>query len=377
MILVVPNQCNVLGGAQMTMKALYNASLKSDAPSIKVLVSKDSKLHFVLRETDERNLIVLPTKTRLEFLNASATYVAQAPKKIDVVLDDMTKLVTIPNIIRAGIEVRKGRNVNLFIRNTAPSGGRIYRMLKQSLTQWSKVKCIANSHFTASRMATFSERSIDAVLYPPIDVDRFRAAGSLPTSREFQDLRRRFTHLILCPSRITISKDHNKNLSLVVKVVARLKSLGIKDIGAIIIGQDVSKNHIASQTLLNLAAELGVSDLFHIHSPVQEIAPYYANSDLVIFPAIDEPFGRVAIEALAMEKPIIGSRSGGILECLQKVYPELLVEPSDVNGFAEQIIKTIQTPTNSDVGLKWVRENCNADDYLLKFMRIVNQPTSK
>jgi glycosyltransferase involved in cell wall biosynthesis len=358
----------------MTMKALYNASLKADFPSIKVLVAKDSKLHFMLGKAGDRNLIVLPTKTRLAFLSASATYIAQAPKEVAVVLDDMTKLVTIPNLVRAGIEVRKGRNVNLFIRNLAPNGGRAFRMLKQSLTQWSRVKSIANSHFTASRMAAFSERGVFAVLYPPINVDRFKDAASLPTSSQFQTLRRRFAHLILCPSRITLSKEHDKNLSTIVKVVARLRSLGVSNIGAILIGQDTSTNGLASKALLKMAAELGVSDLFHIHSPVQEIAPYYANSDVVIFPAIDEPFGRVAIEALAMEKPIIGSRSGGILECLQEVNPELLVEPSDVNGFAEQVIKVTQRYTKSDVGLKWVRENCNADDYLHKFIEIVNKP---
>jgi glycosyltransferase involved in cell wall biosynthesis len=375
MILVVPSQCNVLGGAQMTMKALYSASIKSDLSSIKVLVAKDSKLHSVLQEIGDRNLIVLPTKTRLAFLNASATYVAQAPKEVAVVLDDMTKIVNFPNLLRAGIEVRKGRNINLFIRNLAPSGGRIFRALKRSLIRWSQVKFIANSHFTASRMAAFNERGISAILYPPIDVNRFRSAASLPTSSQFQNLRHRFEHLILCPSRITISQAHNKNLIMLVKVVSRLKSLGINNIGAVLIGQDTSKDGLASKTLLKMAAELGVSDLFYIHSPAREIAPYYANSDLVVFPAIDEPFGRVAMEALAMEKPIIGSRSGGILECLQDVYPDLLVEPSDVDGFTEQVIKVTQGYTkNSDVGLKWVCENCNADDYLHKFIEIVNRP---
>ncbi len=56
-----------------------------------------------------------------------------------------------------------------------------------------------------------------------------------------------------------------------------------------------------------------------IHPPVpyEEIPRIYASFDLVVFPSTwPEPFGRIAIEAMAAGKPVIGSRIGGIKETI-------------------------------------------------------------
>ena len=58
-----------------------------------------------------------------------------------------------------------------------------------------------------------------------------------------------------------------------------------------------------------------------IHAPVpyEKIPEIYAQADLVIFPSIwPEPFGRIAIEAMAAGKPVIGSEIGGIKDTIGK-----------------------------------------------------------
>lgn len=58
-----------------------------------------------------------------------------------------------------------------------------------------------------------------------------------------------------------------------------------------------------------------------IHAPVpyEKIPEIYAQADLVVFPSIwPEPFGRIAVEAMAAGKPVIGSEIGGIKETIQK-----------------------------------------------------------
>ncbi len=58
-----------------------------------------------------------------------------------------------------------------------------------------------------------------------------------------------------------------------------------------------------------------------IHAPVpyEKIPEIYVQADLVVFPSIwPEPFGRIAVEAMAAGKPVIGSEIGGIKETIQK-----------------------------------------------------------
>ena len=63
--------------------------------------------------------------------------------------------------------------------------------------------------------------------------------------------------------------------------------------------------------------------------PYAEIPSVYAGADIVVFPSLwPEPFGRIAIEAMAAVKTVIGSDIGGISETLKDVG--VLVKPGDV-----------------------------------------------
>ena len=65
-------------------------------------------------------------------------------------------------------------------------------------------------------------------------------------------------------------------------------------------------------------------------------------SDIVLAPSIlPEAFGRVAIEAGAMEKPIIATKHGGSLETILEGKTGLLVEPNNTKEFAKALKKLI------------------------------------
>ncbi len=77
-----------------------------------------------------------------------------------------------------------------------------------------------------------------------------------------------------------------------------------------------------------------------IHSPVpkEKVPEIYASADIVVFPSIwPEPFGRIAIEAMAAGKPVIGSAIGGIKETINE-QNGILVPPGDV----EQLRSALQ-----------------------------------
>ncbi len=85
----------------------------------------------------------------------------------------------------------------------------------------------------------------------------------------------------------------------------------------------------------NLAAEI------HKPVPYTKIPELYASADIIVLPSIwPEPFGRIAIEAMAAGKPVIGSDIGAIKELIAD-GAGILVKPGDVDGFHNAIAELI------------------------------------
>src|SRR5258708_18891392 len=61
-----------------------------------------------------------------------------------------------------------------------------------------------------------------------------------------------------------------------------------------------------------------------------------AAADLVVIPSRQEPFGLVALEAMALGKPIVATRVGGLPEVLEGA-DALLVQPGNATELAAAI----------------------------------------
>jgi glycosyltransferase involved in cell wall biosynthesis len=78
--------------------------------------------------------------------------------------------------------------------------------------------------------------------------------------------------------------------------------------------------------------------------PYTEIPSLYAEADIVVFPSLwPEPFGRIAIEAMAARKPVIGSAIGGIKETIED-GTGILVDPGNVEQLREAITLLMHDP---------------------------------
>jgi glycogen(starch) synthase len=80
-------------------------------------------------------------------------------------------------------------------------------------------------------------------------------------------------------------------------------------------------------------------DIIHINDFVseQERIALIASCDVFVVPSLYEPFGIVAVEGLAMEKAVIGSRTGGIKEIIEDGKSGLLFEPGNHMELADKI----------------------------------------
>jgi glycosyltransferase involved in cell wall biosynthesis len=91
------------------------------------------------------------------------------------------------------------------------------------------------------------------------------------------------------------------------------------------------------EALERQARALGLADRVVFAGPVHEPRDFYRRLDLFVLPSLDEGFGLVVLEAMAMGLPVIGARVGGVPEILTHGVNGWLVEPGDSAGLAAGI----------------------------------------
>lgn len=96
------------------------------------------------------------------------------------------------------------------------------------------------------------------------------------------------------------------------------------------------------QHLKDLVQELGILEKVIFTGFQENISQVYAALDLLVLASWEEPFARVVYEAMAMEKPVVGTRVGGTPEIIEEGVNGLLVPPKNPPLLAEAIIKILK-----------------------------------
>jgi glycosyltransferase involved in cell wall biosynthesis len=133
----------------------------------------------------------------------------------------------------------------------------------------------------------------------------------------------------------------NKGVDLLVEavrsLVASVRGLRVFAIGAI--GGDFHARTEASPyaaEVMKRANGLPISFTGFIANHSPQFHTYLAVADVAVFPSRVEPFGNVALEALAMSAPVIAARTGGLAEIVSEDVG-VLVPPNDVGALAAAI----------------------------------------
>jgi len=92
------------------------------------------------------------------------------------------------------------------------------------------------------------------------------------------------------------------------------------------------------------AAALGVGE--HIHClGYRTPGPFWlAGSDLLMVPAVDEPFGRTLIEAMLVGTPVVATASGGNVEAIRDGETGTIVPPEDAEALAAGCLALLDDP---------------------------------
>jgi glycosyltransferase involved in cell wall biosynthesis len=131
-----------------------------------------------------------------------------------------------------------------------------------------------------------------------------------------------------------------KGQKLLVDAAGHLWDEGVRNIHFLVIGDTFQGREYFREELVDkIHASPAVSQI-HLLEFQEDIWPFWHACDIAVVPSTEpEPFGLVAIEAMAASKPVIAASHGGLLEIVEHEKTGLLVSPGDVNAFADAIAK--------------------------------------
>ena len=103
-------------------------------------------------------------------------------------------------------------------------------------------------------------------------------------------------------------------------------------------------NDDAGPRMSKLCRDLGVEQRFRFlgRKTQSELAEIYAQSDIFCMPSLTEAFGVVFLEAMSAGVPVIGSRTGGIVEIVQDEVNGLLVNPGDQEELSQKVLRLLK-----------------------------------
>ena len=205
---------------------------------------------------------------------------------------------------------------------------------------------IAGSNFIFSHIKQNYSKYLDAkkkllVIFRGINVDYFDPSTKLDID-EIKLLKKwqieKDKKIILLPGRLTEWKGHEVFLDAINLVNIEL---GYEAFYAIILGSDQGRD-LYKKKLIRLTEQHRMTNQIKFIDHCKDMALAYKVSDIVVSASIEpEAFGRVAVEAQSMEKPIIASNIGGSNETVIDEKTGFLFESNNAKSLSQKILKVL------------------------------------
>ena len=144
--------------------------------------------------------------------------------------------------------------------------------------------------------------------------------------------------IILMPGRLTAWKGQEIFIEAL-NIVN--KELGYESFFAVILGGDQGRN-VYSKKIRRLVEQYRLTNQLKFIEHCKDMPLAYKVSNLIVSASIEpESFGRVAVEAQSMKKPIIASDIGGSNETIVKNQTGFLFEAGNPESLSKKIIEVL------------------------------------
>ena len=206
---------------------------------------------------------------------------------------------------------------------------------------------IAGSNFIFSHINQNYPKYLDLkkkflVIFRGINVDYFELSTILDSeeNRLISDWEvDRNKKTILMPGRLTAWKGQETFIEALNLVN---KELGYESFNAVILGSDQGRD-IYTKKIKRLAEQYRLTSQLKFIEHCKNMPLAYKISDIVVSASVEpEAFGRVAVEAQSMEKPIIASDIGGSNETIIDNVTGFLFQSGNAEALSKKIVEVLQ-----------------------------------
>jgi glycosyltransferase involved in cell wall biosynthesis len=209
---------------------------------------------------------------------------------------------------------------------------------------------IKNTYKVPKDRIVLIHRGVDTAIFDPekVGADRLQSLQSewsiLPLD----------VPLVMLPGRVTALKGHD----IFLRSLAAIKDLNWL---AVCVGEcDKTSAHV--KHIFSLLQELHLDKRVLFVEHCVDMPAAYLLADIVVSASSSkaEAFGRIAIEAQAMERPVIATAHGGSIETIIDRQTGWLVKPGDYNDLAKALREALSNKITAKQyganGRKWIRE---------------------
>jgi glycosyltransferase involved in cell wall biosynthesis len=181
------------------------------------------------------------------------------------------------------------------------------------------------------------------VRYLGVDADRF-----VPNRQAREEWAKRFS--IRCDEVILSTVSYLRPFKNPQVLVETCKELDERNVAARLF---VAGDGDMLPDLKVLARRLAVEERIHWLGNVSDPRSLLQASDIFVLASVGEAFGLVVAEAMACGVPVVGSRSGSLVEVVEDGRTGLLATPLDAVGFAEAIqLLSRDVPRRREMGAR-------------------------
>ncbi len=168
-------------------------------------------------------------------------------------------------------------------------------------------------------------RGVDLSIFNPNNVTQQRIINEAERIGLPDDL-----PVVMLPARPASWKGH----IILLQALSKLQHL---DVAIVLLGAGDSNTRFV-ENLEKKSVELGLGANVRIATSTRDMPAALMLADVVVMPSVNpEPFGRIAIEAQAMGRPVVAFDHGGARETILNGKTGWLARPNDVHSLAESI----------------------------------------
>ncbi len=225
-------------------------------------------------------------------------------------------------------------------------------------------KIVCNSKFISEQFKNTQKKEC---IYGGIDVFKYKGVEPDTTKHLRMDAN---VKTIACIAQLTPWKNQIDFIK-----AARLIYDENPNIKFLIVGEVLNpKDQYYKIKLQEEIEALGLNGIVCLKGFVEDITTVISKIDVLIHPATNEPFGRVLIESMSMNKPIVSYQSGGALEIVKHNETGYLVSCYNYKKLAEYTLVLLNNDKlRRDFGVegrKRIIEKFNIENHIKKMKQV-------